>query len=80
MPTLIRLVVALLFIGALAYGAMFALTIFVTPNQKQVTVRIPQRELALTPVVPAPQAPVAAAAVLPPSDDTGSKVVNTPDE
>lgn len=81
MPTLIRLIVALLFIGALCYAGLFALTIFVTPTQKQITVKIPQRELVLTPVAPAPApAPVTAAAVLPQTDDSGAKVVNTPNE
>ena len=50
MPTLIRLVVILLVLAGLAYGAMFALVVFVTPNEKEVTVRIPARDL-----VPAPQ-------------------------
>ena len=80
MPTLIRLIVALLFLGAICFGGLFALTLFVKPVEKQITVKIPQRELALTPVVPAPEPPVAAAAVLPPSDDSGARVVNTPDE
>lgn len=50
MPTLIRLVVVLLVLVGLAYGAMFALVVFVTPNEKDVTIRIPARDL-----VPGPQ-------------------------
>lgn len=49
MPTLIRLVVILLVLVGLAYGAMFALVTMVTPNEKEVTVRIPARDLLPTP-------------------------------
>lgn len=45
MPTLIRLIIILLFLAGLAYGAMFALVTFVQPSPKEVTIRIPQREL-----------------------------------
>lgn len=41
MPTLIRMIVALLFLVGLGYGAMFALAVFVKPTQKQITVTIP---------------------------------------
>jgi hypothetical protein len=50
MPTLIRIVVFLLVLGGLAFGAMFALVIFVEPADKEVTVRIPARDL-----LPAPE-------------------------
>ena len=50
MPTLIRLIVALLFLAALGYGAMFALTVMVDPGSKEVTVRIPPRDLNIAPV------------------------------
>jgi hypothetical protein len=49
MPTLIRLIVALLFLGGLGYGALFALTIFVDPGVKEITVKIPARDLAINP-------------------------------
>lgn len=49
MPTLIRLVVILLVLAGLAYGAMFALVAFVEPNEKEVTIRIPARDLMPTP-------------------------------
>ena len=49
MPTLIRLVVILLVLVGLAYGAMFALVTFVTPNEKEVTIRIPARDLMPSP-------------------------------
>ena len=45
MPTLIRLIVLLLILAGIAYGVMFALTIFVQPRDKDVTIRIPAREL-----------------------------------
>ena len=45
MPTLIRLIVILLVLVGLGYGAMFALVALVQPRDKEVTVRIPAREL-----------------------------------
>jgi hypothetical protein len=49
MPTLIRLVVILLVLVGLAYGAMFGLVAIVDPGEKQVTVRIPARDLVASP-------------------------------
>lgn len=49
MPTLIRLIVILLVLVGLAYGAMFALVAAVTPREKQVTLRIPTRDLVPSP-------------------------------
>ncbi|HEV2513746.1 MAG TPA: hypothetical protein VGV07_00730 [Devosia sp.] len=45
MPTLIRLIVILLVLVGLGYGAMFALVAMVQPRDKEVTVRIPARDL-----------------------------------
>ncbi len=45
MPTLIRLVILLLFLAGLGYAGMIALVAFVEPTQKEVTVRIPTRDL-----------------------------------
>ncbi|WP_423066425.1 hypothetical protein [Devosia sp. CN2-171] len=45
MPTLIRLIVILLVLVGIGYGAMFALTVFVEPREKDVTIRIPARDL-----------------------------------
>ena len=45
MPTLIRLIIALLFLAGLAYAGMFALVAFVEPTPKQTTIRIPSRDL-----------------------------------
>jgi hypothetical protein len=45
MPTLIRLIVILLVLIGIGYGAMFALVAFVEPRDKEVTIRIPSRDL-----------------------------------
>ncbi len=45
MPTLIRLIISLLFLAGLAYAGMVALVAFVEPTPKEVTIRIPSREL-----------------------------------
>ena len=45
MPSLIRLVITLLFLAGLVYAGMFALVTFVEPTPKQVSQRIPTREL-----------------------------------
>ncbi len=45
MPTLIRLIITLLFLAGLVYAGMFALVAFVEPTQKEQTIRIPQRDL-----------------------------------
>lgn len=66
MPTLIRLVITLLFLAGLAYAGMIALISFVEPTPKEVTIRIPSRDLlggapALPGSAPAPAAPAPAA-------------------
>lgn len=67
MPTLFRLLISLLFLGGLAYAGMIALVAFVEPSPKEVTIRIPQRDLlgggetALPGTTPAPAATVAPA-------------------
>jgi hypothetical protein len=54
MPTLIRLLVILLVLAGLVYGAMFALVAMVKPADEEITIRIPARDL-----VPAPnRAPI----------------------
>jgi hypothetical protein len=45
MPTLFRLLISLLFLAGLAYAGMFALVTFVEPEPKEVSQRIPTREL-----------------------------------
>lgn len=79
MPTLIRLIVALLFLGGLGFAGLYALTVLVDPGQKQITVKIPRRDLVLTPVVPKPEAPVTEAAVLPPADGAPAQLVDRPE-
>ncbi len=49
MPTLIRLVVILLVLVGLAYGGMFALVAAVDPGEKDITIRIPTRDLVAAP-------------------------------
>ncbi len=59
MPTLIRLIITLLFLAGLVYAGMFALVAFVEPTQKEQTIRIPQRDLLSggQPALPGTQAP-----------------------
>ena len=45
MPTLFRLVMTLAVLAGIAYGAMYALVIFVEPNTGEMTVRIPPERL-----------------------------------
>jgi len=45
MPTLIRLIITLLFLAGLVYAGMVALVAFVEPTPKETTIRIPAREL-----------------------------------
>lgn len=74
MPTLIRLIIGLAFLAGLAYAAMFALTVMVDPGEKEITVRIPARDLvpARPPLVnrdpAAPAAPADTAPVAPGAD------------
>ena len=71
MPTLIRLLITLLFLAGLAYAGMFALVTMVEPSPKETTIRIPTGELlgerapglpGQTPAPAAPGAPTAPAA------------------
>jgi len=45
MPTLVRLFVFLLIIAGLGFAGMLALTIMVDPGEKDITIKIPAREL-----------------------------------
>lgn len=45
MPTLIRFLTVIAILVGLAYGAMFALVMYVEPNQGEMTVRIPPDRL-----------------------------------
>jgi len=61
MPTLIRLIITLLFLAGLVYAGMFALVAFVEPTQKEQTISIRQRDLLAggQPASPGAQAPEA---------------------
>src|SRR5689334_3317145 len=52
MPTLIRLFLVLVFLGGLGFAGMIALTVMVDPGEKDVTIKIPARDLV------APSAPI----------------------
>jgi hypothetical protein len=45
MPTLIRLFLVLVFLGGLGFAGMIALTMVVDPGERDITVKIPAREL-----------------------------------
>lgn len=45
MPTLIRLFIVLLVLAGLGFAGMIALTVMVDPGEKDITIKIPAREL-----------------------------------
>ncbi len=45
MPSLIRFLIAVGFIAAIVYGAMFALATFVEPEPREMSIRIPADRL-----------------------------------
>jgi hypothetical protein len=45
MPTLIRFLLFLVFLAALAFGGMIALTALVEPQEKEITMRVPAQDL-----------------------------------
>jgi len=49
MPTLIRLFVVLVVLGGLGLAGMIALTVMVDPGEKDITIKIPPRELVPPP-------------------------------
>ena len=72
MPTLIRLVITLLFLVGLAYGGMIALVAYVQPKPKEITIRIPSTALlkASAPTPPAPGSATIAPLAPPPAATT----------
>lgn len=93
MPTLIRLLVLLLVLVGIAYGAMFALVALVDPGEEEVNIRIPARNLlpaperdplvrreidTSRPVEPAPQVVDPAAAEQGPEPTDGEVVTLSP--
>ncbi|MEO0919749.1 MAG: hypothetical protein AAFX98_03520 [Pseudomonadota bacterium] len=69
MPSLIRFLMTLLVLGGLAYAGMFALIVFVEPNPREMTVRVPQDRINPRPVAP-PPVPVAETPAVEPGDAT----------
>lgn len=49
MPTLIRLFIFLLVLAGLAFGGMLVLTMTVDPGEKDITIKIPSRDLVASP-------------------------------
>ncbi|WP_420407413.1 histidine kinase [Hoeflea sp.] len=45
MPTLFRFLVFCTIIAGIAYGAMFALVLYVEPVEREVTIRVPTEKL-----------------------------------
>jgi hypothetical protein len=45
MPTLFRFLTTLAVLAGIAYGSMYALVLYVEPNQGEMTVRIPPERL-----------------------------------
>ena len=82
MPTLIRLIITLLFLAGLVYAGMFALVAFVEPTQKEQTIRIPQRDLLSggQPALPGTQAPAQDPAAETPAEPTPAAEPATPPE
>lgn len=93
MPTLIRLFVVLVVLAGLGFAGMIALTMFVDPGEKDITLKIPARELVPAnggpeiidvndlpaPVNVAPRASSEApAASEPPADESGVETVEIP--
>lgn len=77
MPTLIRLIITLLFLAGLVYAGMFALVAFVEPTPKEVTIRIPQRDLLAggQPALPGSQAPAETSAEQPADEPAAAPAV-----
>ncbi|MFC4626475.1 hypothetical protein ACFO1V_14900 [Daeguia caeni] len=67
MPTLTRLIVFLAAIGAVIYGAMFALATFVKPTPADMVVEIPASRLKQEVIEP----PIPATQAAPSPDDAG---------
>ncbi|WP_420413189.1 hypothetical protein [Roseibium sp.] len=40
MPTITRLLLALIILGAIGYGTLYALATFVEPREREITVRV----------------------------------------
>jgi hypothetical protein len=47
MPTLVRLFIVLIVLGAVAFGGMLALAVFIDPGEKVIRVKIPPQQLGV---------------------------------
>ena len=45
MPSLIRFLIVLSVLAGMVYGGMFALTVFVEPQPREMTVKIPAKKI-----------------------------------
>jgi len=45
MPSLIRFLIVIIFLAGLGFAGMFALSVFVQPPEKTVTMKVPARDL-----------------------------------
>ncbi|MEN0000379.1 MAG: histidine kinase [Pseudomonadota bacterium] len=57
MPSLIRFLMTLMVLAGLVYAGMFALTVFVEPNPREMTVRVPRDKINPRPVPRVPVTP-----------------------
>jgi hypothetical protein len=89
MPTLIRLLIILAVLGGLVFAGMIALTVFVDPGEKDITIKIPARELVPpaapidvndlpAPVNIAPKDESSSASVAPEADEAGVTTIEAP--
>ncbi|MDB5623581.1 MAG: hypothetical protein JWR39_2144 [Devosia sp.] len=84
MPTLIRLVITLLFLVGLAYAGMFALVATVKPEPRETTIRIPTTELlgerapGLPGQAPAPAVPAASSTPAAPAEEPATAAAPAP--
>lgn len=92
MPTLIRLIAMLIFLGGLVFAGMFALSATVDPGEREIRVRIPARDLMMTsedgdPISLRDQLPAPTVTTAPPplpaspdeTSDAPATTVNTPE-
>jgi hypothetical protein len=70
MPSLIRFLILLLFLAGLVFGGMVALVALVEPEQREVSVRIPTRDLLGEPGGGGPTAPSALPDLMPDEEET----------
>jgi hypothetical protein len=52
MPSLFRFIITLAILAGLAYGAMYALVLYVEPKEREVTIRVPRDKIELQRIIP----------------------------